>query len=164
MTNQTPSSRPLGLLVAVLVLLVEAGVTVFLTAPTDLDLVSRALPAHGFTVLSAKLGYRPKNPVDPASLSAEQVVERLEAAQIANAQLNDMHDLWQHAQLRARDRWTEVASPVGPLPALLPPAVPNTWTARMDAIPALGQHTAAILAELGYDAAAIADLETAKAI
>ena len=47
----------------------EDGATLFLTDATDLDLVSRALPAHGFTVLSAKLGYRPKNPVDPASLS-----------------------------------------------------------------------------------------------
>ena len=99
-----------------------------------------------------------------AAMTAAQVIERLEQAQIANAQLNDMQDLWQHAQLRARDRWTEVASPVGPLPALLPPAVPNTWTARMDPIPALGQHTAAILAELGYDAAAITALQTEKAI
>ena len=99
-----------------------------------------------------------------AGMTAAQVIERLEQAQIANAQLNDMQDLWQHAQLRARDRWTEVASPVGPLPALLPPAVPNTWTARMDPIPALGEHTAAILAELGYDAAAITALQTEKAI
>jgi YebC/PmpR family DNA-binding regulatory protein len=53
----------------------EDGVTLFLTDPTDLDLVSRALPAHGFTVLSAKLGYKPKNPIDPASLSAEQLEE-----------------------------------------------------------------------------------------
>ena len=53
----------------------DDGATVFLTDPTDLDLVSRALPAHGFTVLSAKLGYKPKNPVDPASLSAEQLEE-----------------------------------------------------------------------------------------
>jgi YebC/PmpR family DNA-binding regulatory protein len=53
----------------------DEGVTTFLTDPTDLDLVSRALPAHGFTVLSARLGYRPKNPVDPASLSAEQLDE-----------------------------------------------------------------------------------------
>jgi YebC/PmpR family DNA-binding regulatory protein len=51
------------------------GTTLFITAPTDLDLVSRALPAHGFTVLSAKLGYKPKNPVDPANLSAEQLEE-----------------------------------------------------------------------------------------
>ena len=53
----------------------EEGTTLFLTEPTDLDLVSRALPAQGFTVLSAKLGYKPKNPVDPASLSAEQLEE-----------------------------------------------------------------------------------------
>ncbi|MEJ1163629.1 MULTISPECIES: YebC/PmpR family DNA-binding transcriptional regulator [Variovorax] len=53
----------------------ENGATVFLTDPTDLDLVSRALPAQGFTVLSAKLGYKPKNPVDPASLSAEHLEE-----------------------------------------------------------------------------------------
>lgn len=53
----------------------EDGTTLFLTAPTDLDLVARALPAQGFTVLSAKLGYKPKNPVDPASLSAEHLEE-----------------------------------------------------------------------------------------
>ncbi len=51
------------------------GTTLFITDPTELDLVSRALPAHGFTVLSAKLGYKPKNPVDPANLSAEQLEE-----------------------------------------------------------------------------------------
>jgi YebC/PmpR family DNA-binding regulatory protein len=53
----------------------EEGVSLFLTDPTDLDLVSRALPQHGFTVLSAKLGYKPKNPVDPASLSVEALEE-----------------------------------------------------------------------------------------
>ena len=53
----------------------EEGNTLFLTAPTDLDLVSRALPAHGFTVISTKLGYKPKNPVNPANLSAEQLEE-----------------------------------------------------------------------------------------
>ena len=53
----------------------EDGSTTFLTDPADLDLVSRALPNHGFTVLSAKLGYKAKNPVDPASLSAEQLEE-----------------------------------------------------------------------------------------
>jgi len=53
----------------------EEGTTLFLTDPADLDLVSRALPAQGFTVLSAKLGYKPKNPVDPASLSAEALEE-----------------------------------------------------------------------------------------
>ena len=53
----------------------EDGTTVFITDPTDLDLVSRALPAHGFTVLSAKLGYKAKNPIDPASLSAGHLAE-----------------------------------------------------------------------------------------
>jgi len=53
----------------------EEGSTLFISDATDLDLVSRALPAHGFTVLSAKLGYRPKNPIDPASLSAEALEE-----------------------------------------------------------------------------------------
>ena len=53
----------------------DEGTTLFLTDPTDLDVVSKALPAHGFTVLSAKLGYRPKNPVDPATLSAEHLEE-----------------------------------------------------------------------------------------
>jgi YebC/PmpR family DNA-binding regulatory protein len=53
----------------------EDGSTLFLTDPADLDLVSRALPAQGFKVLSAKLGYKAKNPVDPASLSPEHLEE-----------------------------------------------------------------------------------------
>jgi transcriptional/translational regulatory protein YebC/TACO1 len=53
----------------------EAGATMFWTDPADLDLVSRALPAHNFSVLTAKLGYKPKNPVDPANLSPAQLEE-----------------------------------------------------------------------------------------
>ncbi len=53
----------------------EEGTSIFVTDAADLDLVSRALPAHGFTVLSAKLGYKPKNPIDPASLSAADLEE-----------------------------------------------------------------------------------------
>ena len=69
------------------------GTTLFITAPTDLDLVSRALPAHGFTVLSAKLGYKPKNPVDPASLSAEALeeVEAFLAAIDANDDVQNVY-------------------------------------------------------------------------
>ena len=99
-----------------------------------------------------------------STMTAEEVIARLEKAQIANARLNEMRDIWEHAQLKARARWAEVASPVGTLPALLPPGVPNTWTARMDAIPELGQHTQSILSELGYDAERITQLKSEKAI
>lgn len=70
----------------------EDGVALFITDAADLDLVSRALPAQGFTVLSAKLGYKPKNPVDPASLSAEQLeeVEAFLAALDAHDDVQDM--------------------------------------------------------------------------
>jgi itaconate CoA-transferase len=99
-----------------------------------------------------------------AGLSAEQVIARLEDAQIANAHMNDMHDLWEHAQLKARNRWTEVATPAGPVPALLPPGMPNGYAPRMDPVPALGQHTDAILAGLGFDADRIARLHAEKAV
>ncbi len=99
-----------------------------------------------------------------STLTAEQVTERLEKAQIANARLNEMKDIWEHAQLRARERWTEVATPVGPIPALLPPGASSGWEARMDAIPSLGQHTEAILSSLGYSSQAITELKTSKAI
>ena len=86
------------------------------------------------------------------------------ANRIANARLNDMHEVWEHPQLRARGRWTEVATPAGPIPALLPPGQVDTFAPRMDAVPALGQHTDAILRELGWDAAAIDSLRQAGAI
>jgi crotonobetainyl-CoA:carnitine CoA-transferase CaiB-like acyl-CoA transferase len=98
-----------------------------------------------------------------AGLSAPQALQRLDAAQIANARVNSMQQLWEHPQLRARGRWREVGSPAGPLPALLPP---GRWEEgpRMDPIPALGEHTEEILRELGCDAAAIHALREAKAI
>lgn len=70
----------------------EAGCTLFITAPTDLDLVGRALPAQGYTVLSAKLGYRPKNPVAASTLSAEQLeeVESFLAALDANEDVQNV--------------------------------------------------------------------------
>jgi YebC/PmpR family DNA-binding regulatory protein len=70
----------------------DEGVTLFLTDPADLDLVSRALPAQGFSVVSAKLGYKPRNPVDPASLSAEQLdeVEAFLAALDANEDVQNV--------------------------------------------------------------------------
>jgi itaconate CoA-transferase len=96
-------------------------------------------------------------------LSAQQVIERLEAAQIANAHVNDMADVYAHPQLRARQRWVEVDSPQGLLPALLPPGSSNAYDPRMDGVPALGQHTEAVLIELGFSAAEIAALAAVQA-
>ena len=93
-----------------------------------------------------------------AALTAAQVVERLEEAGIANARVNDMADLWAHPQLQARQRWRTVATPVGEVPALLPPGVNSAFDYRMEAVPAVGQHNTSILAELGWDAAQIAAL------
>jgi itaconate CoA-transferase len=97
-------------------------------------------------------------------LTAPQVVERLEAAQIANARVNSMQEFWDHPQLNARQRWREVGSPVGMLPALLPPGSWDDGDPRLDPVPALGEHTEAILAELGVQPAAIANLRAAEAI
>lgn len=85
-----------------------------------------------------------------ASLSRTQVIDRLEAASIANASVNTMHDVWNHPQLAQRNRWRNVDSSAGPLPALIPPATSSAFQARMEKIPALGEHSAAILAALGY--------------
>lgn len=93
-----------------------------------------------------------------AALTTAQVVQRLDAADIANARVNDMASLWTHPQLKARRRWREVNSPVGPVPALLPPGVNSAFDYRMDAVPAVGEHNTAILAELGWSTEQIAAL------
>ena len=97
-------------------------------------------------------------------LTAAQVIERLDAAGIGNASVNNLAEVWNHPQLAARGRWTDVGSPAGPIPALRPPAGNDRFECRMDPIPALGEHTEAILSELGYGAADIARLRADKAI
>ncbi|MCD8503758.1 MAG: CoA transferase [Burkholderiaceae bacterium] len=99
-----------------------------------------------------------------ATLTISEVIQRLEDAQIANARVNDMKDVWAHPQLAARDRWTKVTSPVGDLPSLLPPATNSAFHARMDAIPALGEHTDSILTELGLSDDVIAQMRADGAI
>ena len=99
-----------------------------------------------------------------AALSTEQVVTRLDAAGIANAQVNDMAQVWAHAQLRARRRWVDVATPAGPVPALLPPGAANESDVRMQAVPSLGQHSRAILAGLGYSIEQITELQRSGAL
>ena len=98
------------------------------------------------------------------ALTAEQVIARLDAAQIANARMNDMHDVWNHEQLRARGRWKDVSTSVGSIPALTPPGQPDTYAPRMDPVPALGEHTDRILAELGITGAEVAHLRAAGAV
>ncbi|HZV92059.1 MAG TPA: CaiB/BaiF CoA-transferase family protein, partial [Caldimonas sp.] len=84
-----------------------------------------------------------------AASTAAAVTERLEAARIASAQVRTMADVWAHPQLQARQRWVDVETPAGPVAALLPPGRRDAADAGMGAVPRLGEHTAALLAELG---------------
>lgn len=90
--------------------------------------------------------------------TASEVAELLERAGIANAQVRTMDELWSHPQLKARERWRDIDTPAGPIPALLPPGSWQHSAPRMDAVPALGQHTDAILSHYGYSAKQIAAL------
>jgi itaconate CoA-transferase len=99
-----------------------------------------------------------------SGLTAEQMVTRLDEAHIANARVNNMHDVWEHPQLRARNRWREVDTAAGPVPALLPPGSWELGEPRLDRVPALGEHTEAILAGLGYSASQIGELRAAGVI
>ncbi len=99
-----------------------------------------------------------------SSLTYDEVVARLDEAKIGNAAMNNMQQVWNHAQLDARNRWTQVDSPVGKIKAMLPPGVPESFEPRMDPIPALGEHTDAILAELGYGEADIQRLHVTNIV
>ena len=98
------------------------------------------------------------------ALTAAEVVARLDAAQIANARVNAMEEVWTHPQLAARERWLEVDTPVGRVPALKPPGVVDAFEYRVDRIAALGEHTDAILRELGYTEAQISQLRASGAV
>ena len=99
-----------------------------------------------------------------SGLSADGVAQRLDAAGIANGQVNTMAQVWAHPQLAARERWCAVDTPAGEIPALLPPGSWELGPPRMDAVPALGQHTDAILAGLGFSATQISDLHEQGAV
>ncbi|EBA18078.1 CAIB/BAIF family protein [Roseobacter sp. SK209-2-6] len=96
-------------------------------------------------------------------LTTEAVIERLNQAGIANARMNDMADVWKHTQLEARGRWRQVDTPVGRIPALLPPGGIGPEP-RMGAVPGLGEHTQALLTELGHSERDIAALRTNRVI
>jgi crotonobetainyl-CoA:carnitine CoA-transferase CaiB-like acyl-CoA transferase len=91
-----------------------------------------------------------------AKHSAQQVLARLDTAQIANARMNTVEEFLDHPQLAARNRWRMVDSPAGPIRALVPPFGLDDVEPRMGPIPAVGEHTNAILNELGYDASTVA--------
>jgi itaconate CoA-transferase len=99
-----------------------------------------------------------------AGVGVEEAEARLDRAGIANARVNSTASLWQHPQLQARRRWTEVATPAGPVPALLPPASNNRYAPRMDGVPALGQHTEGLLTELGYSSTQVGALRDAGVV
>jgi itaconate CoA-transferase len=84
-------------------------------------------------------------------ISKAALLERLDRAEIANGAVNEVPDVVSHAQLAARNRWTKIASPVGMIPALIPPHNLAHAPSRMGAVPGLGQHSAEILAELEND-------------
>ena len=99
-----------------------------------------------------------------ATLTTEQAIERLDAAGIANARINTPDEVWEHPQLKARDRWREMDSPVGLLATLLPAVTMPDFEARIDAVPALGEHTERILSELGYTSGDIVALRNAGVV
>ena len=99
-----------------------------------------------------------------ADLDFAAVIARLDHAQIANARVNDMQGVWDHPQLKARNRWREVGTSAGVIPSLMPPASNSAFDPRMDAVPALGEHTIQILNELGWPAERIQQMRMDGAI
>jgi itaconate CoA-transferase len=98
------------------------------------------------------------------ALDFDTVIERLDGASIANAKVNDMQGVWAHPQLQARDRWRRIDTAAGSVPSLLPPATSNAYAPRMDPVPALGQHSEGILAELGLPQERIQQLRNSGVI
>ena len=99
-----------------------------------------------------------------ADMTSIEVVKKLDAAGIANGRLNEPGDVWEHVQFSARDRWREIDTPGGPVRALLPPFTFTDMEAVMGDVPALGQHTDAVLSELGFAPARIRALHAAEAV
>ncbi|MCK9902034.1 formyl-CoA transferase [Parafrankia colletiae] len=98
------------------------------------------------------------------SLTLARAQEILDEAGLGNARLNSVQEVLDHPHLVARDRWQDVATPTGTVRALLPPPIAAEWSPPMGAVPALGEHTDAVLAELGYSADEIVALRADKVV
>ena len=99
-----------------------------------------------------------------SKLKAAEILARLDKADIANAKLNSMREFWDHPQLEARERWREVGTPAGPVEAMKPPFNLDGFEPRMDAVPALGAHSRAILLELGFSSSEVEKMSKEKII
>jgi itaconate CoA-transferase len=99
-----------------------------------------------------------------SKLRSGEVIQRLEAAEIANAKLNSMQEFWDHPQLKARERWVELGSPAGQIRATKPPFNLDGFEPRMDAVPVLGAHSRGILSELGFAPREIDRMKTENVI
>ncbi|MFF2847776.1 CaiB/BaiF CoA transferase family protein [Streptomyces sp. NPDC058001] len=99
-----------------------------------------------------------------AELTADDMVKALDRAKVANARLNSVAEYWDHPVLTGRDRWRDIGTPGGPVRALLPPATLSGVEPRMDAVPAVGEHTDRILRALGYDEETVAALRSSGAV
>ena len=93
-----------------------------------------------------------------------KVIEKLEKAEIANAKLNSVQEFWDHPQLKARDRWSDVGTPAGPVQAMKPPFNLDQFEPRMDPVPAPGEHSRAILSDLGFSAREIQEFAKTRVI
>jgi len=139
------------------------GASVFLSVQNEREFARfcETVLENASLAKDARFATGPQRLVNRAALHAEidrvfsrlttaQVVERLDSAEIANARLNNMHEFWQHPQLAARSRMAKVATPAGDIDMVKPPFNLSGMEPKMDAIPALGQHTRTLLGELGY--------------
>jgi itaconate CoA-transferase len=99
-----------------------------------------------------------------AGMTTAEVVAKLDTAGIANARINTPEEVWDHPQLKARDRWRSVETPAGAIPALLPPVTMPEFEARLDPVPAVGEHTDRVLENLGYSSEEIDALHVGGAV
>jgi itaconate CoA-transferase len=99
-----------------------------------------------------------------STMTAEQVVAKLDEADIANARMNSPEEVWNHAQLKARKRWREIDTPAGRIEALLPPVTSSDFEVRMDKVPEIGEHTDLVLRDVGYSDAEIAALRANEVV